>query len=146
MGEEDLIYQQERKIPRGEIKLTKKRRLIYELLATRRDHPSAEEIFILAKSKIPEISLATVYNCLEALVRGGLIKQVVHEKGATRYCSNLYKHHHFYCTKCGKVYDIEGSDQVCHLCVKVPTGFEISEFDIVLRGICNQCNKSNGSG
>ena len=37
----------------------------------KRDHPTAEEVFIRAKRGMPEISMATVYNCLDALVRSG---------------------------------------------------------------------------
>jgi len=121
------------------LRLTSKRRQIYRILMNRTDHPSAEEIFIQAKAEMPEISLATVYNCLDALVRYGLIKEVIHEKGATRYCSNPEDHHHFYCTKCGKVYDIKATHQVCERCISVPEGFQIQQFDIVLRGICANC-------
>ena len=40
----------------------------------KRDHPTAEEVFMRAKHDLPEISLATVYNCLTALVKCGKMR------------------------------------------------------------------------
>jgi len=67
-------------------RLTPQRREVYNVLLEERDHPSATEVFIRAKKRIPGISLATVYNCLETLVECGLAKQVNVEREATRYC------------------------------------------------------------
>lgn len=129
----------DRRLAEFGLRLTEKRKKIYQILISRADHPSAEEIFIQAKKEIPEISLATVYNCLETLARSGLIKEVVHERGATRYCTNLHNHHHFYCDRCGKVFDVQATDQLCHMCVKIPDGFEVRRFDVVLHGLCRNC-------
>lgn len=66
-------------------RLTPQRREVYEVLLAQRDHPSATEVFLRAKQRMPSISLATVYNCLETLVDCGLAKQVNMERDATRY-------------------------------------------------------------
>jgi len=65
-------------------RLTPQRREVYNVLLEDRDHPTATEVFIRAKKRIPAISLATVYNCLETLVECGLAKQVNVEREATR--------------------------------------------------------------
>ena len=57
-------------------RLTPQRQHVYQVLLDRPDHPTAEEVFLRAKETRPEISLATVYNCLDALVRCRLVKQV----------------------------------------------------------------------
>ena len=51
--------------------------------------------------------MATVYNCLDALVQCGLVRQVTLERGATRFCPNMQEHCHFYCDACESVFDIE---------------------------------------
>ena len=81
----------------------------------KRDHPTAEEVFIRAKREMPDISMATVYNCLDALVKCGLVRQVTLERGATRFCPNMREHCHFYCDQCESVFDIElpGGDRDC---------------------------------
>ena len=58
------------------LRLTPQRQQVYDVLLHKRDHPTAEEVFIRAKKQMPEISHATVYNCLDALVKCGLARQV----------------------------------------------------------------------
>ena len=43
-------------------RLTPQRREVYEVLLAQRDHPTATEVFMRAKQRMPSISLATVYN------------------------------------------------------------------------------------
>ncbi|HAV12834.1 MAG TPA: transcriptional repressor, partial [Opitutae bacterium] len=74
---------------------TKQREHIFSVLLEKRDHPTADEVYARAKSDMPTISLATVYNCLETLVETSLIRQVNFEREPTRYCPNLTQHAHF---------------------------------------------------
>jgi len=125
-------------------RLTPQRREVYNVLLADRDHPTATEVFIRAKKRIPAISLATVYNCLETLVECGLAKQVNVEREATRYCPNLSEHGHFVCESCGIVSDIpvtKGGSLTQFL--KLPSGFNVNHSEITLRGICPACKKSH---
>lgn len=125
-------------------RLTPQRREVYNVLLEDRDHPTATEVFLRAKKRVPSISLATVYNCLETLVECGLAKQVNVEREATRYCPNLSEHGHFVCDSCGIVSDIpvaKGGSLTQFL--KVPSGFIINNSEITLRGTCPACKKSN---
>ena len=56
----------------GGLRLTPQRQQVYDVLIQKRDHPTAKEVFIRAKQAMPDISMATVYNCLDALVQCGL--------------------------------------------------------------------------
>ena len=58
----------------GGFRFTPQRQQVYGVLLHKRDHPTAEEVFIRAKRAMPEISHATVYNCLDALVKCGLAR------------------------------------------------------------------------
>jgi Fur family peroxide stress response transcriptional regulator len=121
-------------------RLTPQRREVYNVLLEDRNHPTATEVFIKAKKRVPTISLATVYNCLETLVECGLAKQVNVEREATRYCPNLSEHGHFVCDSCGIVSDIpvaKGGSLTQFL--KVPTGFRVNHSEITLRGTCPAC-------
>src|SRR6266481_9768285 len=91
-------------------RFTPQRQQVYTVLLHKRDHPTAEEVFIRAKHDRPEISMATVYNCLDALVKCGLVRQVTLDRGAARFCPNMSEHCHFYCDTCDRVFDIELSD------------------------------------
>jgi len=124
-------------------RLTPQRREVYNVLLEDRNHPTATEVFIKAKKRVPTISLATVYNCLETLVECGLAKQVNVEREATRYCPNLSEHGHFICDSCGIVSDIpvaKGGSLSRFL--KVPTGFSVNHSEITIRGTCPACKKT----
>jgi len=125
-------------------RLTPQRREVYNVLLADRDHPTATEVFIRAKKRIPAISLATVYNCLETLVECGLAKQVNVEREATRYCPNLSEHGHFVCDSCGIVSDVPVAKggSLTHF-LKLPSGFNVNHSEITLRGTCPACKKSN---
>src|ERR1041384_2306575 len=76
---------------------TPQREHVYNVLLEERDHPTAEQVFLRAKKGMPDISMATVYNCLDALVKSGLAKQVNLDGGAMRFCPTMREHCHFYC-------------------------------------------------
>lgn len=84
------------------LRLTKQRQEVYQVLLEQRDHPTANEVYHRVRKKLPSISLATVYNCLEALVNHGLVNQVNFERSSSRFCPNLVDHGHFQDTRTGR--------------------------------------------
>jgi Fe2+ or Zn2+ uptake regulation protein len=122
------------------LRSTPQREHVYAVLIGNRDHPTAEEVFIRAKKGMPDISMATVYNCLEALVHCGLVRHVSLERGAARFCPNMTEHCHFYCDNCQSVFDI---DLPAETGISLPRGFKAQRFDVAIHGWCPAC--SNGS-
>jgi Fe2+ or Zn2+ uptake regulation protein len=120
-------------------RFTPQRQQVYDVILNKRDHPTAEEVFIRAKQAMPEISHATVYNCLDALVKCGLVRQVQLERGATRFCPNMEEHCHYYCDQCGTVFDV--LLQKDSTAVPRPRGFKVDHYDIAVHGICAECAK-----
>ncbi len=121
------------------LRLTPQRQQVYDVLRQKRDHPTAEEVFIRAKKQMPEISHATVYNCLDALVKSGLARQVTVDRGATRFCPNMVEHGHFYCDSCETVYDVELPTELTG--VVLPEGFQAGRYEIAIHGTCAECAK-----
>ena len=80
--------------------------------------------------------MATVYNCLDALVECGLVRQVTLERGATRFCPNMREHCHFYCDQCEKVFDIELPAETG---IALPKGYRAEWYDIAIHGRCPAC-------
>ena len=124
------------------IRLTKQREEVFGILLQKRDHPTATEVFLRAKKHMPSISLATIYNCLEALVDCGLVKQVNLDRAPTRFCANLQEHSHFYCEGCGSISDVTLS---IYRTWDLPPGFVVMQADVSLRGICPKCSAQQGS-
>jgi Fur family peroxide stress response transcriptional regulator len=120
-------------------RFTPQRRHVYDVLSQQLDHPTAEEVFMRAKRDMPEISLATVYNCLDALVASGMVRQVQLQRGATRFCPNMEEHAHYYCDACGAVFDVALSEDAT--VVPRPRGFKVDHYEIAVHGHCADCAK-----
>jgi len=84
---------------------------------------------------MPTISLATVYNCLEALVSHNIVRQVNLDRESSRYCPNLSDHCHFQDEASGKIHDVVFKEGVkLEDILELPKGTEISHLDISLKG------------
>ena len=125
-------------LARGGFRFTPQRERVYAVLLRKRDHPTAEQVFIRSKREMPEISMATVYNCLDALVKCGLARQVTLERGAARFCPNMREHCHFYCDGCDSVFDI---DLPAETGIALPQGYRAERYDIAIHGRCPACAK-----
>ena len=121
-------------------RFTKQRREVYDALMTRRDHPTAVDVFTRVKAKMPSISLATVYNCLETLTECGLVRHVNLDRAPSRYCPNLEDHGHFFCDSCGVVLDIPLKKNMrLEETLEVPANTVVSHHEVSLRGLCPSC-------
>ena len=121
------------------LRMTRQRQEVYRILMERRDHPTANEVFMRVKDRVPNISLATVYKCLEALVQHGVIRQVNFERESSRYCPNLSEHGHFHDAASGTIHDIEFRPGVGLADVlQLPPGAVIDDVEITLRGRITQ--------
>jgi len=114
---------------------TPQREVVYAALLTRRDHPTADEVYARVRPELPGISLATVYNCLETLVQCQLVRAVNFERGPTRYCPNLHPHAHFHDNASGATYDIDlPADVLARVKAILPSGYEVEDVEISFRG------------
>ncbi len=114
---------------------TKQRSCVYETLLERKDHPTADEILLRVRKKLPTISLATVYNCLETLADCALIRQVNFDRSPTRFCANLSPHAHFKCSRTGEIHDLNLSNEdILKLKSILPNGFQVDDFDLTFNG------------
>jgi len=129
-----------RQLSTSGFRFTPQRQHVYDVLMGERDHPTAEEVFIRSKREMPDISMATVYNCLDALVKCRLVREVNLDRMARRYCPNMREHHHFYCDECGGAYDIDLSPDAPKPAVPVPNGFKPTRYEITIRGSCPRCS------
>ncbi len=89
--------------------MTVQRRAILQELVSRRDHPSADQIFETVGERIPGLSRTTVYRVLEAFVRAGAARKVSHPDAVARFDPIFERHHHLQCDRCGRLFDLEDS-------------------------------------
>ena len=136
----DIVLSPDETIHGRGLRMTDQRRAVFDALMGKRDHPTAVEVFMRVKGKMPSISLATVYNCLETLSDCGLVKSVNHDREPSRYCPNLNEHAHFFCTSCGSVMDVPlRSKQTPQDIWDMPADVLIEQSEVAFRGLCPKC-------
>jgi Fur family transcriptional regulator, peroxide stress response regulator len=121
------------------LRMTRQRQQVFDVVAESHDHPTAEQIFERAKKANPEISFATVYNCLSVLAECGLVRQVTLDRAPVRFCPNMREHWHFVCEVCGEVLDIDVPKEVAFHTATLPQAFRVNHVEVALRGRCGGC-------
>lgn len=128
-------------------RLTAQRRVIAEVLAGDHVHMTADEVLTAARERLPEVSVATVYNTLNELVQLGEVAEVSPDHGPKRYDPNVTEpHQHLICIDCGDVLDVQ-PDRLPVLTGRKRHGFEILDVEVTFRGRCAPCVRaapSNG--
>lgn len=85
---------------------TPQRLLVARCVEGRRDHPTAEQIVASLHEAGAQISQATVYNTLGAMVEHGLLHTLQRPGEPVRYDPNLQPHHHFRDVQTGEIHDL----------------------------------------
>lgn len=122
------------------LKLTPQRIAILDLLKGNTKHPSAEDIYMEVSRKFPTMSLATVYNTLEAIKQKGSILELNIDPEKKRFDPNTEPHHHLICIKCRQIVDIQRWFEL-PLSDTDKKGFEIKGSHIEFYGLCPECKK-----
>jgi len=86
-------------------KLTSQRLAICKFILSRKDHPTANQIYQALKEEYPTISLGTIYKTLHLLKELGLLQELGFNEGSIRYDPDMELHMNMVCSKCGKIYD-----------------------------------------
>jgi Fe2+ or Zn2+ uptake regulation protein len=87
-------------------RFTAQRGAVWSYLAGVEDHPTAEQVYHAVRRRIPQISLATVYNALEALVQARLATKISSGDGSARYDCRGEDHYHLRDVETGEVRDL----------------------------------------
>ncbi len=125
-----------------DLKLTKQRQIVLQVIREANDHLTANEVFDKSKLLLPKISFATVYNSLRFLKDAGHIAEIGFGNGASRFDAMTTRHDHAICTKCGKLVDmeIELPSEIVNFASEF-SKFKLESIELTLRGLCPECNK-----
>lgn len=87
------------------LKVTPQRIAILEAIIKLNNHPTAENIIDYIRNNHPNISTATVYKVVDALIVNGIIRKVKTERDVMRYDAVMSNHHHLYCSESDRIED-----------------------------------------
>lgn len=118
--------------------VTKYGNKILEIVNSSHGHMTAEEIFYAMRQSYPTVVLATVYNNLNRLWQGDLVRKVSVEGMPDRY-DRIQRHDHLVCKGCGKLLDIDLGDLTAQL--EKRAGISILSYDLKLNYLCEECQQ-----
>lgn len=121
------------------------RKLVLELMSGNRSHPTADEVYELARKSYPHISRGTVYRNLNLLAQAGEIRRITMPQGADHYDSTVKNHYHFFCRRCERVFDVSMAyNEALNSAQEGMEDFKIEWHRVLFAGLCPQCNNKSG--
>lgn len=121
---------------------SKQREAIKHELSTRRDHPTASQIYESVQNVITNISLGTVYRNLSELAESGEILCLDVGDDSEHYDFDNSIHLHLCCKKCGKITDVPIDDSIFTKELK-NYGFFGENTSFVIKGLCKKCREND---
>lgn len=119
---------------------SKHRVAIMEYLLTHPTHPTVEEVFSALTPQIKTLSRTTVYNTLRFFSERNAAQMITIDDHRVCYDGNTTPHVHFFCKKCGKVYDLMDEPMPAIRYLGVPQGFTVHDTQLYYKGVCAACS------
>ena len=85
------------------------------------------------KNGSTKVSLATIYNTVEAFTSAGYLKEILTSKNKSYYDTNIKSHHHFYDEGSKELTDIHYSQVKLSKVPVPPKGKKIKNLEVVIR-------------
>ena len=110
---------------------------VLDLLQQSEGHMTAEDLFLLAKEKNIDISLASIYRVLKKMSEEGMINKIAISGQPDIFDKTIAEHSHMICQKCGKVEDIwlEGLKKE----IEDRAHVKIEGYNLIVDYICEDC-------
>lgn len=112
---------------------TSQRIEVAELIFSRPQHLSADQIIDRLREKGSTVSKATVYNCLKIFGESGLVKEINVDATRKYYDSTTHPHHHFYHVQTGELTDIADEKISIMDLPPLPKGTEKEGVEVLIR-------------
>lgn len=124
------------------LKLTPQRRMIIDLIHTKCEHLTAEDIISHVQNRMPGVNKSTIYRILEMLEQSGCVFKSELDNRFIYHHAEEGHHHHLVCRKCGKT--IGCSDNLflpVEKSIAMTYGFKVNFKHVVMTGLCEECKK-----
>lgn len=124
-------------------RMTKQRKVILEELRKVHSHPTADELYEMVRTRMPRISLGTVYRNLDFLTESGEILKIDAAGSIWRFDGDTRPHQHVRCRVCGRIGDVIPPLPAPEVNAVKVDGFQVLSSRIEYEGICDRCAKSS---
>jgi len=129
---------------RHKYKRSRQRDKILNILQSTDTHPTASWVYDELKKEFNNLSMGTVYRNLNILIDQNLVKKIEAGSSFDRFDGNTEPHYHFFCRKCGSVYDLP-IDPITDIDLKarLVSGFKVEAHEVKFFGVCSYCLENN---
>lgn len=125
-----------------QIRNTKQRMHMLELLQSTDSHPNALWLYERMQPKFPNLSLSTVYRNLGILEDQGLLQRITCCSEFDRYDAETRDHSHFHCRVCNNVFDVNADDIEKYALTRAKCdGHCFEQCSVTFTGVCKHCRK-----
>lgn len=129
------------------LRMTPQRMEIFKEVASSDAHPDAEAVYDAVRSRLPNVSLDTVYRTLSLLRTLKVICSVGIPHSNDRFDGNTSRHHHYVCVECGRIIDFRDSGLDALVIPESVASFgSIERAQVEVRGICAECTTKGRNG
>ena len=124
-------------------RVTGHRALLLDLIRQDYGHLDADELYRKAKRKNQRISLSTVYRNLQLFKKLGLVDEHHFDDEHHHYeVKTASEHQHLLCVSCGKIVETDlPLTQQFRDEIGKKHKFDITEFEVQIRGLCSNCRQ-----
>jgi Fur family peroxide stress response transcriptional regulator len=127
------------------MRLTPQRIAICKYLSETDEHPTSAMIYEHIKAQYPSLSLMTVYNTLDRLMKLGLVNSLGSAgDGNIHYDGDTSSHINLACISCHKIVDVKNNHipNLDHE-ISATSGFKLLGVRMMYYGLCPECQKQS---
>jgi len=100
-------------------------------------HPTAEEVFVEVRKKIPSVAMGTIYRNLNIFAENNTIMRLTRSPMPDLFDDNPSPHEHMTCVSCGKTVDLLLPGLKDY--IREQANVEVMSAELSVHYICNEC-------
>ena len=140
-SQEELFHEFQRICRNVGLKVTTPRFAAYRFLKDNAEHPIVDRVWEAIKEELPSVSRESVYRILNDFVSHGIIGALERPGAVAQYDSNPNRHDHFFCVRCGKIFDFDVGAALEAVEERASALGRIHRVEARVQGVCYVCLK-----
>jgi Fe2+ or Zn2+ uptake regulation protein len=118
------------------VRWTKQLQAMIDIVYESEDPLTADQIYLEARKKLPNISLGTIYRNLKKLEASGIVNETT-ANGISAFSKHPFNNAHLECEVCHRIIPVPV--EIDLLAMERDIGMPIKKWNLTLVGKCKEC-------